>query len=67
VNGNGDSEAEKNVINLQLVFLEGQKQYNKYSSLQGRRVAVTGTLFHASTGHHHTKVLFTVTSIKKLK
>ena len=36
-------------------------------NLLGTRVEVQGTLFHASTGHHHTKVLINVTSIKKLK
>lgn len=61
----GDAEAENNVTDLQLVFPQGQKQYDKYKSLKGRRVTVAGTLFHAETGHHHTKVLLTVTSIKK--
>lgn len=61
-----DVEAEKDVKDLQLVFPEGQKQYDEYRSLKGRRVVVTGTLFHAETGHHHTKVLLTVTDIKKL-
>jgi hypothetical protein len=61
-----DIEAEKDVRDLQLVFREGQKQYDEYRSLKGRRVVVTGTLFHAETGHHHTKVLLTVTDIKKL-
>jgi len=61
-----DIEAEKDVRDLQLVFPEGQKQYDEYRSWKGRRVVVTGTLFHAETGHHHTKVLLTVTDIKKL-
>lgn len=29
----------------------------------GKRVLVTGTLFHAITGHHRTKVLIDVASI----
>src|SRR5689334_8034891 len=61
-----NAEAEKGVSDLQLVFPEGQKQYDKYRALKGQRVAVTGTLFRAETGHHHTKVLLTVTDIKKL-
>src|SRR5689334_16494021 len=61
-----DAAAENNVTDLQLVFPEGQKQYDEYRSFKGRRVSVTGTLFHAETGHHHTRVLLTVTSIKKL-
>jgi hypothetical protein len=36
-------------------------------SLLGGRVEVQGKLFHAHTGHHHTKVLIDVTSIDKLK
>lgn len=65
VSAKGDAEAENNVTDLQLVFPEGQKQYNEYRSLKGRRVSITGTLFHAETGHHHTKVLLTVTNIRK--
>ena len=65
VSAKGDAEAEKNVTDLQLVFPEGQKQYDQYRSLKGRRVSIKGTLFHAETGHHHTKVLLTVTSIRK--
>lgn len=60
------ADAEKDVRALQLVFLQGQKQYKKYWSLKGRRVAATGTLMHAETGHHHTNVLLVVTDIKKL-
>ena len=35
-------------------------------SMLGSRVEVHGTLFHAHTGHHHTKVLIDVTSIKRM-
>jgi hypothetical protein len=34
-------------------------------SLLGSRVEVHGTLFHANTRHHHTRVLIDVTSIKR--
>ncbi len=34
-------------------------------NLIGKRVIIEGTLFHAHTGHHHTKVLMDVSSIKK--
>jgi hypothetical protein len=61
----GDSEAENDVTEVQLVFSEGQKQYDRYRSLRGRRVTVIGTLFHAETGHHHTKILLTVTDISR--
>jgi len=33
--------------------------------LIGAKVIVTGTLFQAFTGHHHTDVLMTVSSIKR--
>ncbi len=33
------------------------ENYKKYRSLLAKPVTVTGTLFHASTGHHHTPVL----------
>src|SRR5258705_6434133 len=46
------------------VFPKGQSQYDTYRSLLGRRVIASGTLFRAHTGHHHTKVLLTVTDIK---
>lgn len=65
VSANNDSEEEKNVSDLQLVFEEGQKQYDRYRRLLGRRVSVTGTLFHAQTGHHHARVLLTVQEITK--
>ena len=32
--------------------------------LVGKRVTVTGTLFHAHTGHHRTKVLIDVSNIR---
>ena len=63
VSASADWEKETNVSDLQLVFANGRKQYGK--SLLGRRVAVNGTLFRAHTGHHHTKVLLTVSAIKR--
>jgi hypothetical protein len=32
--------------------------------LIGKRATVTGTLFHAHTGHHRTKVLLSVTEVR---
>jgi Domain of unknown function (DUF4431) len=60
----GDSDAEKEIIDLQLI-LTG-KQYALYRKFVGGklRVTVTGKLSHAITGHHHTPVLMEVTSIK---
>jgi hypothetical protein len=66
VTANEDWEAEKNVSDVQLVFPEAEKQYARYRSLVSRRgVAVTGTLFHAHTGHHYTKLLLTVSRMRK--
>ncbi len=65
VSASKDWEKENSVSKIQLVFLEGQKQYNRYSPLLGQRVTVTGTLFQSHTGHHHTRVLITVDHIKK--
>jgi hypothetical protein len=58
VNASTDSEKETGVSDIQLVLTK----YDK--SLVNRRVAVSGTLFHAETGHHHTKVLLTVNEIR---
>ena len=66
VNANTDNQQEKDVSDLQLV-VAGQKQYRKYKSLVGRKVTVTGTLFQAHTGHHHTRVLLTVQALQQAK
>jgi hypothetical protein len=67
VAANAEWEAEGNVSEIQLVFGEGNSQYKKYESLLGPKVVAKGKLFHAQTGHHHTKVLLTVISIKRFK
>ena len=61
VTASSDWEKETGVSDLQLVFLNGRSQYGK---LRGRKVDVTGALYHAHTGHHHTTVLIKVSSIK---
>ena len=43
------------------------EMYEKYKSLVGKQVRVTGTLFGEYTGHHHTPVLLTVTTIAAVK
>lgn len=55
-----DQETERNITEIHLVF------GSRYSSaaLSGREVAVIGTLFHAVTGHHATKVLMNVHEIR---
>jgi hypothetical protein len=39
-------------------------QFKKYRRLIGHRVAVTGKLFHAHTGHHHKHLLLSVSEIE---
>ena len=65
VAGSEESSKEKKVTKIQLVFMEGQKQYALYRPLLNQRVTVTGTLFQWQTGHHHTRVLLTVDKMTK--
>jgi hypothetical protein len=53
-----DSEKE-----IQLVL--EPRQYKQYRKLLGRKVTVTGKLFHSHTGHHHKRLLLTTNEIKK--
>lgn len=55
--------AQKNVRIVQLVV--DPKVYQANAGLIGTRVVVTGRLFGAITGHHHTPVLLTVATIVK--
>jgi len=54
--------SESNISALQLVFAD-VNDYNKYRKFLNSKVKVTGTLFHAISGHHHTKVLLAVTNM----
>ena len=56
-------EPEKNVSDIQLVFID-DKQYARYKDLLGKQVVANGKLFHAISGHHHTNVLLKVEEIK---
>lgn len=51
---------EAGVSALQVVI----RDHRKYRRLLGKRVKVTGTLFHALTGHHYTKVLIDASDIE---
>lgn len=57
--------AESNVTDIQLVL--EPEEFTKWRVLARDRypVVVTGKLFHAHTGHHHTAVLMEVTNIKR--
>lgn len=57
------SPAHKDVRTIQLVV--SADFYKKYKYLVGRRVVVSGTLFGEFTGHHHTPVLLTVSTLAK--
>lgn len=51
-----ESEPERNIGKVQMVFVS----YPFGSQWHGKRVVVTGKLFHAITAHHHAKVLMMV-------
>lgn len=52
---------EANISEMQLVL--DSNGYAKYRGLLMKPVVVKGTLFHAHTGHHRTRVLLTVLDI----
>ncbi len=68
VNGkNEDSpemEGETGVQHLQIVYMHG---YPRGRGWVNHRVTITGTLFHAISGHHHTKVLITADKTVKAR
>ena len=43
------------------------EQFKKYRKLIGQKVFVTGTLFHAHTGHHHKLLLLTLSEMRKTR
>ena len=47
---------------IQLAFIDDR---TAYKNLIGRNVVVTGSLFHAHTGHHYTDVVLKVRSIER--
>jgi hypothetical protein len=56
---------QKDVHRVQLVLDE--QAYERFKMLLGKRVVATGSLFGAHTGHHHTSILLTVTSLEKAR
>lgn len=52
------------VKEMQVVFT-GKRMFSK--KIIGKKVKVTGTLFQAHTGHHHTDVLIEVDTVERLK
>lgn len=60
---------EAGIREMQLVIYNDDESIDKrwwktVHQRMGKRVLVTGTLFHANTGHHRTKVLIDVTYIR---
>jgi len=49
-----DIVGENNVRMIQIVYMEGYPNGDRWIN---HRASITGTLFHAITGHHHTKIL----------
>ena len=54
---------ERKIREMQLVVTK-PAHWKLVERRMGKRVVITGTLFHANTGHHRTKVLIYVTSIR---
>lgn len=66
--GKNDNEpARLGLDRMQLVFLDGARDFEKYRPLMGKHVTARGTLFHQLTGHHHTEVLLTVSELAAAK
>jgi len=59
----GLDDPEANIRELQLVVTKSA-HWKTVERRLGKRVLVTGTLFHAHTGHHRTKVLIDITNIR---
>jgi hypothetical protein len=65
VEGSDDVDiAEKQIRIVQLVVTE-PSHWELVERSFGKRVVVEGSLFHAHTGHHRTKLLVQVTDIKR--
>ena len=60
----GAQEERGPVRVLQMLFRDAN-DYRRYGILVGRRVAVTGPLVEAHTGHHKTPLLIQVEAVKR--
>ena len=58
-----ENETAKKVKEVQLVFVDGP-QYQEVRHFVSRQLIVTGKMFSAQSGHHHTKVLMEVVGIR---
>lgn len=59
-----NAEPEKN---LKIIQIAPQSNSNWNEKYVGKHVYVTGTLYHAIFGHHHTKVLISANYFKLVK
>lgn len=59
-----NKESVEGVRRIQLNLFNLETPYKQFI---GKRVLVKGTLFHAMTGHHYTKVVMNVRSIEEKK
>jgi hypothetical protein len=59
------NRAQKDIHKIQLVFRNADR-YKSQKDLVGKRVVANGTLFGSHTGHHHTPVLLTVSTLTKV-
>jgi hypothetical protein len=55
-------QAEANIKESQLLL--SKQEYDRYRSMIGKMVAVTGGLSHAMTAHHHTTIMLAVKNIE---
>ncbi|MBI5885577.1 MAG: DUF4431 domain-containing protein [Deltaproteobacteria bacterium] len=69
INGNPkdelNDETVKDIKNIHLVF-HGD-EYTRYRGLVSKKVVASGTLFHAQTAHHRTKVLMNVDGLRQVE
>ncbi len=54
--------AETDIREVQLVITKPE-HWKALKRLRGKPVVISGTLFHAHTGHHRTKILITVAEL----
>jgi hypothetical protein len=60
--------AEQKIQTMQLIFAgEAKKAYQTLRAQLNKTVVCTGNFMHASTGHHHSAVLFIDSECKVLK
>ena len=63
VKANSEEDAERNQLQVTLV----PRIKISLNAFDGKHVTVTGKLFHAHTGHHHTPLLLEMVSIRPTK